>query len=490
VESPRRFWWTCFACLALVTLAWALLLPIFAGPDESSHAMRATAVPRGQLIGERQGKGDQIIVGLRVPLGYADYVRLQCYMVSTKDTPACAPTMRNSSHLTKSFSDEYRAFPAYYAVLGVLSIPSPGPLGFYLMRALSALLCAAFLASAFVAARGFVHRSLGTAAVALAMTPQVLFLAGVINSNSLEIAVSICLWTAVLGLAVGSDDPSSRDVARAGVAAIVLTLTRGLSPGFVVVALVAAAVLASGERRRALMQRKDVRAWALGLLAVIPIAAGWIVYLQQRYPLHRTGEGLAHALRVTPEILRESVGEPYGPVGGFLPTTHVWLPPYVYLIWGLGTLGLVALALACSSWRARAVLLGVLAIAIVLPIASDAFSVPPIGLPWIGRYGLPLLVGIPIVAAAVADTGATGRWLSRAARAVVIVTFAAQIAVFFLTIRRFTVGTDGAWNPLTIVRHAEWTPPPGPAVAWFVVLSAALVVLAAVTLATADDRQT
>jgi hypothetical protein len=452
--------------------------------------MRATAVPRGQLIGERQGTGDQIVVGLRVPEGYADWVRLQCYTVTTKDTPACAPAFKNSAHLTKSFSDEYRAFPAYYAIVGTLSILSPGQLGFYLMRVLSALLCAAFLASAFAATRSFAHRSLVTAAVALAMTPQVFFLAGVINSNSIEIAIAICLWTSVLGLALGQDEPTSRDVTRAGVAAIALALTRGLSPGFVIVVLVAAALLASAERRRSLVQRTDVRPWGVGLAVAFAIAAGWIANLQERYPLHRTGEGLAHALRVTPEVLRESVGEPYGPVGGFLPTIHVWLPLYVYVIWALGTLGLVVLAFVASRTRARLVLLGVIAVALLLPIASDAFSVPPIGLPWIGRYGLPLLVGIPILAAAVYDERSAPRWISSAARALLVVTFAVQVVVFFLTMRRFTVGTNGAWNPFTIFRHAQWTPPPGPAVIWFVLLTAGLGVLAYVNVVRADDPQT
>jgi hypothetical protein len=476
--------------LSAVTLAWALLLPIFAGPDESSHAMRATAVPRGQLIGERQNTGDQIIVGLRVPEGYADWARLQCYTVSTKDTPACAPSFKNSSHLTKSTSDEYRAFPAYYALAGVLSLVSPGQLGFYLMRALSALLCAAFLASAFAATRVFVHRTLVAAAVALAMTPQVLFLAGVINSNSIEIAISICLWTAALGLALGPAEPTSRDVARVGVASVALVLTRGLSPGFVIVVLGSAALLASAERRRTLVQRADVRRWGIGLAATFVVAGGWIAYLQHRYPLHRTGEGIAHALHVTPTVLRESVGEPYGPVGAFLPTIHVWLPMYVYVIWALGTLGLVVLALVATRTRARLVLLAVIAIALLLPIASDAFSIPPIGLPWIGRYGLPLLVGIPIVAAASYDERAAPRWISSAARALIVVTFTVQIFVFFLTVRRFTVGTGGAWNPITIMQHARWTPSPGPAVVWFVLLAVALGVLGYVNVARADDRQT
>jgi hypothetical protein len=258
----------------------------------------------------------------------------------------------------------------------------------------------------------------------------------------------------------------------------------------VIVALGSGALLASSERRRTLAQRADVRRWGIGLAAAFVVAGAWIAYLQHRYPLHRTGEGLSHALRVTPEVLRESVGEPYGPVGAFLPTIHVWLPSYVYLIWALGTLGLVVLAFVTSRARARFVLFGVIAIALLLPIASDAFSIPPIGLPWIGRYGLPLLVGVPIVAAAVYDERPAPRWLSGAARAFIVVAFAVQVVVFFLTVRRFTVGTDGTWNPFTIVQRAQWTPPPGPAVIWFLLLTAALGVLAYVNVARADDRQT
>ncbi|HTL84158.1 MAG TPA: hypothetical protein VL856_03190, partial [Acidimicrobiia bacterium] len=161
-----------------------------------------------------------------------------------------------------------------------------------------------------------------------------------------------------------------------------------------------------------------------------------------------------------------------------------------YVIWALGTLGLVVLALVATRTRARLVLLAVIAIALLLPIASDAFSIPPIGLPWIGRYGLPMLVGIPIVAAASYDERAAPRWISSAARALIVVTFTVQIFVFFLTVRRFTVGTGGAWNPITIMQHARWTPSPGPAVVWFVLLAVALGVLGYVNVARADDRQT
>jgi hypothetical protein len=156
----------------------------------------------------------------------------------------------------------------------------------------------------------------------------------------------------------------------------------------------------------------------------------------------------------------------------------------------LGVLGIVVLALIRSTNRARVILVGVIFIASALPLSVDAFSIPEIGVQWIGRYGLPLLVGIPLVAAAVYDDRVRANWVGVAARTVVAVLFVTQAAVFYLAMRRYAVGTNGSSNPLTVVTRAQWTPPPGPAVVWWLLLTAALAVLAGVTLATADDRQT
>src|SRR6202011_3844286 len=77
------------------------------------------------------------------------------------------------------------------------------------------------------------------------------------------------------------------------------------------------------------------------------------------------------------------------------------LPAVVYIAWAIAIALLVLLALVVGTRRQAAILLAVTGAGFALPILVEGLSVPPIGVPWVGRHGLPLLVGIPIVAAAV-----------------------------------------------------------------------------------------
>src|SRR5688500_7281977 len=50
-SNERRLWWQIFGLLVLVCSVWALAVPPMTGPDESSNAIRAAAVVRGQWTG-------------------------------------------------------------------------------------------------------------------------------------------------------------------------------------------------------------------------------------------------------------------------------------------------------------------------------------------------------------------------------------------------------------------------------------------------------
>jgi hypothetical protein len=92
-----------------------------------------------------------------------------------------------------------------------------------------------------------------------------------------------------------------------------------------------------------------------------------------------------------------------------------------------------------------------------VPILGELMEARSSGLFWQGRYTLPLAVGVPILAGAIAARSPLR--LTLPARIPVIgatVLAFCHVTDFAQTLRRYTVGYDGAiqfWN------HPQWTPP-------------------------------
>jgi lysylphosphatidylglycerol synthetase-like protein (DUF2156 family) len=180
---------------------------------------------------------------------------------------------------------------------------------------------------------------------------------------------------------------------------------------------------------------------------------------------------LKHSLRRTPEYMREMLG-----VFGWRTTPS---PSVVYWAFVVVLVLLVGLALVRSSRRAATVLLGVLGVSLVLPPLLEAANAHDKGFAWQGRYGLPIAVGVPIVAALVlgASRRLGRRATARLAATVLTVVAATQAVAFYWALRRYAVGSQG---PLFFFGHRGWAPPlpSGLLVAAVVVLAAGLAVLA------------
>src|SRR5262245_7817038 len=249
-SSSRRVWWTSFVLATSLSAAWALSQPVFAGPDEPAHVVRAVALAHGTLTGSeprgrlprplRPVEGDARVV--QVPAIYGSVV-VPCF---TRNIDLLAPCLRFTGPTRDADVVTYEALqpPAYYGVVGAASwLFSPGTATVYLMRLLSALMAGALLATAITALRwAHAPRLLGTGVV-LAVTPMVLFLGGVVNPAGTEIAAAVAFW--VCGLVLVSRAPERVEpvlVTGAGVAGVALALSRALGPVWVV--LIAIAVLA------------------------------------------------------------------------------------------------------------------------------------------------------------------------------------------------------------------------------------------------------
>lgn len=450
-RAERRTWWWSFALIGVAFLAWSLATPTLGGPDESQHAIRAAAMARGQWTGEPVR-----IFGwhsrFRVPEDYARFREAACFQLPTRPelrTPACAPDLDGSGRLVDVTTYEFRGFPPYYALVGWPTLGLPDGTGMNAMRLIHAAACAALVASALCTAMRRSDQRLLVTGVIAATTPMVWYLAGVLNPNGLEIAAALSLWVAALALACGSTETDAVLVRRAGIALVVLVSVRSLGPLYAVTAIGMAAWLAGLPRLSGLVRRRDVRIWG-GVAATVTALHGlWVVLVAMRYPEERVAIGIADTIDAWPQLLKETIG-----VLGF---NDLPIPTAVYAVWGAAAIALVAFGFATASTRGRLVLGATVLVAFVIPTSANAFNVPPIGFGWQGRYGLPLTIGVVLVAAAVADPRRLrgARPLLTALGSTLLAT---QVVAFVATGRRLGVGSPKGWNPFDYLLDPVWSP--------------------------------
>lgn len=224
---PAR-WVLAFVVFTLLSWSWSLATPLFGSPDEPAHVIKAAAVARGQLLPPR-GSGPVPVV--RVPVVFEKSPAYPACFAFRPDTTAdCSIEFTGPASEAGVGTPAGRYPPLYYALVGLPSRAFPSAVGVYLMRFVSGLVCAGFLAGAVTAAAAANRLRPLVIGVAVATTPMVLFLSGMVNPNSLEIAAALCLW--VCGLALASETPDRAVpglLAGAGASASTLVLTRGLS---------------------------------------------------------------------------------------------------------------------------------------------------------------------------------------------------------------------------------------------------------------------
>lgn len=443
--SWRTFWVSLVALSSLLGL-WGLATPPFAVPDEPAHFLKAAGVARGQVTGL-----PGLPTAVEVPPALAA-TRFQtgCF-VFRPDVPAdCAPGYDGpDGPETEARTQAGRYPPGYYALVGLPTLVVTDLGSLYAVRGVSAALCAALLAAAVTAAAATGSRLLVTG-VGVAATPMVLFLSSGVNPSGPEVAAAVALWTAGLALVLASGPPSRPVLTTAGLAAVVLVLSRPISPFWVALIGLSLLLLAGGRRGLELVRQRPVQAW-LGVLGLAGLLqAAWVlgVGALELYGGGRPltlGERLEGSLVRTDERLQQMVGW-----FGWLDTPA---PVGVHVAWALALVVLVGLGLR-GAVRRRAVLLLTLVLGVVLvPIALEVASAEQVGFYWQGRYTLPLAVGVPLVAAVAARR-------PRPAPVPLLAGVLAVLAVchlvgFVTALGRYTVGTG---NGLGLV-DAVWSPP-------------------------------
>lgn len=384
-----------FVALLAMLLSGAIFLPIASGADEAAHYVYAAAVVRGQA-------------GMLEPTLPARFANMDlfagCIAFQPDVTAACQGPLRITSTaevLAQTNAGLYN--PVFYLWTGLGTLLVPTEYGLYLARGLAALVTALFLAWGLSLLGRTARTPLPLLAASLLLTPMTLYVGMVLNPSAWEIATLFA--ATVAGFAVACGPRTTRwgeEHTLLLAASCVLVVSRGLSPLFLAVTAVALLLLAGVARTRRLLT--DRRAWIVagGIAVVTGFSVAWVVlhgtnYVGVQKPA-TLGDGLA-GISVFYSNYHEQVTQMYGNLG--------WLdlrsPNILSTSWILLLGGVVVLCFGLASRRARWAILLAFASATLIPGVLSGLQWSGYG--WQGRYTMPLVAALLVIAALAVDSG-------------------------------------------------------------------------------------
>lgn len=471
---------------------WSAATPLLAAPDEPSQIVKAASVAHGQLtavcyyvVGSKTSQCNSNTSGatgfenlppfyalIRAP-DTADPAHTQtCFKAKTQGVGAIPASCARSLNTPATASEaalgynksastyQARYPPIYYEVVGLPSHFSGSTIDIYLMRLVSALLSAIFLALALTAVVVYSTNRALMAGLVVAATPMVFFLAGVVNSSGLEISSAIAFWvTGAILVTERLHAPPHGLVAMFGVSAVTLELVRPLSPFWLAISGVVLLALCEHEALFRALSRRSVQV-ALSAIAVFAVFAIWWVVAMHSTDLNLgLNSGVPASVSMTTILetaFRHNVyylPDMIGVFGWF----DTYAPGFSYVIWYV-LIGVLVLAAAARSRRMAIVLILFLIAILLLPVAIEASHARVDGYTWSGRDLLPFAVGFPIIAAASLGRGRSMSELvvRRGTNFIIVAAAIAQLGAFYEMLRRYAVGTHG--STFGFILHPTWHP--------------------------------
>jgi len=388
---------------------WSLATPLFAGPDEPVQVIKAYAVDHGQLLGQLDSQPGQAEFGLvHVPGFYSVDRAIPACFDHKSDIPAsCAPPPTTACYHPAgdtappcgvAFIYNARYPPLYYSIVGLVGFISPSTTVLYLMRALSALIAAAFLALAVMCVLCYSSRPLMILGFAAAITPMLIYLGGIVNPASLEITAAFSTWSIASILAVDKDCTHRRSlIVYLGLSASVMALARPISPFWL--ALIAVFVIFSADKSilLGLLKRRDFQIMAAVIFFFALIATVWILKehatdvlsltkIAKDTPfIHVLEQSFRHNVYYIPTMI--------GIFGAF----DTYSPALTYVLYYAMITLLFVLAFIVSGKKERFILFSLVALILLIPVAISSSQAYRYGYTWNGKDTLPFAVGLPIL---------------------------------------------------------------------------------------------
>lgn len=386
-----RVWAAWFFGFFAVAAGWAMLTPIDQYPDEGDHVYRAVfvwegAVPKNGAYTHGTG------AAARVPASLHDVFTPSIACQGLYTDTQCAVIPGDSTNVN-TVSSEGRMFPLYYALVGWPLAIWPDRRGVEAARVVSGGLSAALLASAAVVLLSLARRRrvILMAGLFAGLTPLALSLTGGVNPSSMELAGAVLFWAALLALMHGA---STRFFAVVGGIAVVTPRVSG--PVWAALALVLALLTVSPSAWWPFV-RRNLATVLLPVVAVGTAVVAWSLIfhsyqvfasLQPITASHR--EMVVNTFWNMDDIHKQEIG-----YFGWLSIPPPWLALGCWMLIGV----LAAVLAFLGGRRAGVVTLLGFGLLLVIPFAAQLSSYPRSGLGgWQGRYMLPLVVGLPLLA--------------------------------------------------------------------------------------------
>ncbi|MBD8468412.1 DUF2142 domain-containing protein [Plantibacter sp. CFBP 8798] len=462
----RRRWLTflvAFVAILAPTALWALASPIGSIPDEPSHAIRAAAVARGQLVSEPWDK-NPTLAEATVPENIANAHDLVCFAFDAEKTADCQDAVRDRDQdLVATGSSAGLNSPVFYALVGWPSLFLEGDAAFYGMRLAGAALCSLALAIMVMQLTLLARFRWAVVGGIVAITPMVLYLGGSINPNGLEAAAAGGLFATLLATFRGRQ-LGRRLWEQAGLALLTASfLLTGRSISLLWVLVIAIVAMLLGSRERTLELLRKPAAWALigGLAVVGLLTVLWYVfppvYGAETEPGKPSIVGLAFVFVFT---LLQTVDFVFGMIG-FFGWVDTGAPSLTIAAWIGAILLLLATSVLWGRKGTRWAVWVLLAVTVLVPAITQIGVYTQYGFIWQGRYMLAILVCLLIVAGLALDDAGIGAdaKLSRFVTGGYVLLAAGQLLAFFMVLRRYIVGANGSLSAMLF--DDGWEPPFG-----------------------------
>ena len=420
---PRRVFWLALAGVLLIQAAWIITMPTYRGIDEFDHVYKAAAVARGQYLStdpSPDGRGALVRIPGSIVRAASDVC--DSYDYTRHDNCFPARTHGDSTVDVATAAGAYN--PAYYVVVGTLARPFGGDAADFVMRAVTALLCALLLAWGAALVARWSSSPWPLTAYAVGLTPVFTYSTSIATPNGLTYAGAALVWAAAIEVTTARTVRPSLCVPLM-VGSVAVLLTHSTGPLWLVLIALVCVFLGSFQGLWRSVKERPA-AW-LGSAAVVGVtAAVCLAWVRLAHTISTSGLSADDVPRMTPGLLAEFNALWLFQQIAVFPTRTEPAPVGVYVIWGL-VLGAAAVTLFRTPLRrprlAGAVLLALL---VAVPTAVTLRTYEHIGLSWQGRYTLPVAFGLPLITAYALER--TGRQMPQVAQRLVVAALAVATA--------------------------------------------------------------
>lgn len=435
---------------------WSLATPLWSAPDSIAHDLRAYGAAHGNLT-PAPPRGEQALgtVGVdRVPEGLMESARTAaCSAFQPEVSAGCMTPIGSSEKLVRFDNPAGRYIPTYYVVTGLPTLVVPLDLAMPSERAAAVLISSFLLGLALAAARTMRRPAMAMTGVVVSCSPMVLYLGGVVNPNSLEIAGMAAVGACSLAALLRPEAPLSDVLLRLSLlAGAAVCVSRMLSPVWLAIWLGVLLVAFGAAVLRRLLERRMLVWTALPVVASA-INCAWTFSSAGALTGTAATEKVSawEAWSLSAARIDSGLNEVVG-VFGWLDTALAPREYTFYIAAAVFLLGMLATAVDTRHLLGLAVLV---AAAYVVPIAIQAAQWNSVGPVWQGRYTIPLLLLVTMMAAMVASERSDDAFAWRLAVVGVPVTGLlayVHVRAYFTQLRRNVGGVgggafDGAWEP-------------------------------------------